>query len=224
MLLMQDAVTVANLSPDALYVALYVDGAYANLAAGKHHCPRAQVLTITVGGLVGFDCCDCETGDLTVTQAIAWVEASLAHGVYRPCVYANASTWDGGLFAALEKYGDSIRRWVAAYPGTGANIPAGYDAHQYATGGVDLSVCLPNFFDAAPKPAPKPAPTSHGTARFEGSVDIATGKVLSLRGIPGVGVHFAGPESYLNLQLQLAVGEHGGDWRSKTLDATDKPL
>ena len=218
LLTMFDAVTVGNLPATARYVALYVDGQYANLPAGKARCPHAEVLTITVTGGAA-DCCDCEAGDLTPAQAEAWVAERLAAGQYRPCVYANAATWSAGLEAALAKYGSRIRRWTAAYPGAGATVPAGFDAHQYA-GGVtapyDTSVCLADFFDGPPPPVHEWSAElqlavpegSTGVARFHGSVDLATGGWV-IDGSPGI-VHWS--------------GSGGGNWRIKGLPLNAPPL
>ena len=212
LLTMFDSITVDHIPADAKYIALYVDGQYENLAAGKARCPHAAVLTITVNG-GDADCCDCETGDLTVSQAEVWVGGQLAKGRFRPCVYANASTWAGELGAALVKYGPRIRRWVAAYPGTGANVPEGFDAHQYSDGGgaLDTSVCLVDFFAVKPVPPAKP----HGVARVEMSFDIATGKVLSHHGLPAH-VSWGSEEEWLELKdvPKLCVGgRHRGEWR-----------
>lgn len=207
MLTMFDAVTVGNIPADAQYVALYIDG-YNNYPAGKARFPHATILTITVAGAVA-DCCDCESGAMTPAGAVQWVADRLAAGAWRPCVYADASTWDGDLWAPLEHYGDKIRRWVAAYPGTGVNIPAGYDAHQYSTGNLDTSVCLDNFFAAKPSPPPVP----RGNARFAGTFDLHTGKVVHIHGLPGEGVHFGPHDQWLDVDVQ--INAHTGHWRGR---------
>ena len=207
LLTMFDSVTVDHIPADAKYIALYVDGQYENLAAGKARCPHAAVLTITVNG-GDADCCDCETGDLTVSQAEVWVGGQLAKGRFRPCVYANASTWAGELGAALVKYGPRIRRWVAAYPGTGANVPEGFDAHQYSGGGaLDTSVCLVDFFAVKPVPPAKP----HGVARVELELDVKNLNVAH-RPMPGL-VKWGTNEQWIKFTGELCVGgaQHG-DW------------
>lgn len=143
---MYDAVTATNIPSNAEYVACYIDGNFANEAAIRAHCPDAKgVLTITVWGHPA-DCCDCEAGDLTITQAIQWVGERLAAGAHRPCVYADADYWNNqGLGNALAHYGDRIRRWVAQYDGV-AEIPSGFDAKQYRSTDVDTSVIADDFF------------------------------------------------------------------------------
>lgn len=218
---MFDAVTTANLPLGAFAIGVYVDGDFANEAAGRHRCPHALVLPITVHGRVGTPCVDCEAGDLTVAEAVRWVELSLAAGVFRPCVYASADTWESqGLLAALAKYGSRIRRWVAAFPGTGANIPAGYDAHQFSdANGVDTSLIADDFFVSAPKPAPKvdrwcaeigvTVPEgSTGTLHFSGALVLKGGK-WTVEGTHG-NVKFSGPG--------------GGDWAIEGVALNAKPL
>lgn len=154
---MYDAVTVSNIPDTAQACAAYVDGRYVNEAAIRARFPSARIVTITVTGIIGPSICDAEPGDLTSEQAIAWVEESLAAGVWRPCVYADKFHWDSGLYAALEHYGNRIRRWVAHYDGV-AVVPVGFDAKQFSTGNFDTSICLPSFFQP---PAPPPEPPAH---------------------------------------------------------------
>lgn len=162
MLTLYDAVNAANIPANAGYVAYYTDGRFANGTAIKARFPHAIYLSITVFGGIA-DCCDCEQGDLTVAHAEAWVAQRLAAGAYRPCVYSNLDRWQNqGLEAGLAKYGNRIRRWVAHFDDIG-QIPSGFDAKQYSTNpAVDVSVCLPNFFDPRPLPKP-PAPPSPDT-------------------------------------------------------------
>src|ERR1700735_2527065 len=132
----EDAVTAGNLPANLGYTFAYIDGAFANFDAVRIHCPNAKIQTITTG-TGDADIIDSETGDADVPATIAWVERQLAAGVYRPGVYADADRWNNlGLASALAKYGNRIKRWLADYDGV-ADIPAGYDAKQFATNGVD---------------------------------------------------------------------------------------
>jgi hypothetical protein len=216
MLTMYDAVTASNLDPNAQYVCYYTDGIYANGAAVRRQCPHAQYLGITVHGGIA-DCCDCEVGDMTVSQAEAWVNERLAAGAYRPCVYADADRWaNQGLLSGLAGHGDKIRRWVAAYPGTGPNVPPGYDAHQYADGKVDTSVCLDNFF------APKPI-SPHGVAHVLLSYDLAK-RSWTHHSLPGL-VTWGSEDRWASVEVQL--GEGGsvhGQWRTESLPYNAPPL
>ena len=214
----QDAVTAKNLDPNAKYGVYYVDGRFANHWAVQKQCPHAKLFGITVFGALGKDvfACDCESGDLTPSQAEAWVAAQVKLGVPLICVYASLDVWEKqGLLAALAKYGKRIKRWVAHYNNVRA-IPDWADADQYADPGpIDRDVALANFFTGISPAVPAVPQTPKGHARFEGTVDIATGKVMWVRGLPGLGVHFAGPEKWLDVCMQLAVGKGGGQWRPK---------
>lgn len=171
-----DDVDVDKIPSNATHVAYYVDGHYANGSAMKARFPHAQMFGITVSGSLVDEaiCCDCEPGDLTPSQAVTWVEGKLAKNAYRPIVYASQSTWDTGLTAAMAKYGNKIKRWVASYPGPGAVVPAGFDAHQYADSksgiSLDCDVSLDTFWEMS---APKPKPVlPEGVVHFEGTYDL----------------------------------------------------
>jgi hypothetical protein len=205
-----DAVTVENIPAAATHVAYYVDGTFANGDAMRQRFPKATMLSITVEGSVA-DACDCETGDMTVATAAAWAHARVAAGQYRPIVYANLNTWaDLGLMNALAPLGDKVRRWLAEWNNV-ADIPAGYDAHQYATGSVDTNVAYPEFFATAPA-HPKPKPTRNtGIAKAELQYDFATGK-WEIHGIPGEHVEFGGKHQLVHFHGSLEAGVNGGPW------------
>lgn len=157
-----DAVTAGNL-PGQKYSVYYEDGRYANYAAVRaKEGPNAKLYGITVRGATGHDIaiCDCETGDLTIPETEAWVATQVHLGVALIIVYANEDTWERlGLKAALAKYGDRIKRWIAHY-GVSPVVPAGYDALQFADPGpVDHNVALPSFF--TPWHAPAPTDPNH---------------------------------------------------------------
>lgn len=126
---------------------------------------HAHCFSIATHNFLLAACLDVETGDATPDQAPGWYHYALAAGHWRPCFYANASTMPA-VKAALVGAGiprASYRLWVAAYPGTGPNIPAGFDAHQYTDHGpngenYDISVCTDDFFGPPPAPTPPPAP------------------------------------------------------------------
>lgn len=155
LLRLYDAVTVPNLPASTQNVAAYVDGSFANLAAIKARFPKARILTITVTGRTLADCCDCETGDLSVAGAVQWVAERVKANQQLIVVYADLDTWKNqGLEAQLARYGSRIKRWLADYDNVAA-IPAGFDGKQYSTGAYDTSEILNTFFDP---PAPPPNP------------------------------------------------------------------
>jgi hypothetical protein len=213
-----DAVTAANLRPNQLFAVYYADGRFANRTAVAARCPKAKLFGITVRGLTGkgIFACDCESGDLTVAQAIVWTEEQIKLHVDPICVYASLSVWTNqGLLAGIQrlekKYGVKIKKWVAHYNNV-AQIPSWADADQFADPGpVDHDIALANFFSPSP-PAHK-ADTPHGTARAIISVDLATNKLKSVHGLPGFGVHFGGPAHEIPVNLRLQVGKGGGKWQ-----------
>lgn len=211
-LFFEDAVTAANLPSNQAHAVYYVDGLFQNHLAVARQCPHAHLYGITVHGLTGPEivACDCEKGDLTPAQAVEWVAAQVRLNVPLIIVYANLSTWQTDLLAPLAKYGRRIKRWVAHFDNV-PQVPAGFDAKQYATGAVDRNIALQDFFTPF---APKPD-LPRGHAHFQGTVDVATGKILGVHGMPGVGVHFTGPEKWLDVNLQLQVGQGGGHWRAR---------
>lgn len=204
---MYDSVTVSTIPGNATAVAGYVDGLFDNFGALVAAFPHAHHLSITVTPGVGAACCDCEVGDLSVGEAIGWVQFALDGGIWRPCVYANADRWENqGLRGALAHYGNRIRRWIAAYPGTGANVPAGYDAHQYSDNALgrnlDASVCRDDFFGSAP-------PKRSGVAKLNLSYGLSDG-TWDLQPLPGH-VTFAAPKQWASAEVQVDVSS--GHWR-----------
>jgi hypothetical protein len=212
---MFDAVNAAAIPADARYAAYYVDGSWPNEAAVRARVPHATLLSITTRG-GNADCVDSEVGDLDVASTERWVAERLSAGHHRPCVYANLDRWENqGLRAALAKYGSNIRRWVADWDNR-ADVPSGFDAHQFSTGNVDTSVCLDNFFVAAPAPVKHPA----GIANFEGSLHLKDGS-WHVRGIPGT-FRGAPPSEWWSAELQ--VNTESGHWRIRGLSKNAKPL
>lgn len=217
-----DSVTAGNLPANQTHGVYYVDGAYANEKEVRARLPKAQLLGIAVSPSTtgkGIQVIDCEVGDATPAQAEAWVAEQLKNGVFRPCVYANQDTWENqGLHDALEHYGGNIKRWVAAYPGTGADVPAGYDAHQYAggmTAAVDQNVAIASFFDEAPAPAPAPKKKekpkkNSGVAHFQGTLNLKTGKWTITHG--GGTAKYGGSKSSKSATIIVTTGDGGGKW------------
>lgn len=168
-----DAVTAGNL-PGQRYSVYYADGRYANETAVRAREPQGKLYGITVHGLTGpkIAICDCESGDMSVAEAVAWVAEQVRLNVALIIVYASQDTWvNGALWDALAKYGARIKRWQAHYDGV-AQVPAGFDAKQYADPGpVDHNVALPSFFEPLDKPSPHyerfpVGPFPYGTQRL----------------------------------------------------------
>lgn len=158
MIEMLDSVNPAAIPKGTTAVAGYIDGHYPSfpgLLARFHG--RAHLLSITVlGGHA--DCLDIEPGNpVPAAAAGRWVRAMLHAGVWRPCVYTFAAQMPEVQRALTGIPRSDYRLWLAEWPGTGAVVPTGMDAHQYQPHGprgenFDMSVCAPDFFKALPAP------------------------------------------------------------------------
>lgn len=177
---MFDSIDVSQIPAQAGAVAGYLNGRWVTLPKLQREFPAAHRLSITVTASADADCLDVENGDATVTQAPGWVKRQLARGLYRPVVYAQASTM-GTLLAALEAAGitrASVRLWSAHYttqhicaPGS-CGYPGVPRCHgtQWTSSALgrdlDESLLLADFFD--PRPAPKPKPREDPVQLFTG--------------------------------------------------------
>jgi hypothetical protein len=123
-IIMYDSVTASEIPSDAMAVAGYIDGHYANVAELRARFPRALLLEVTTsGGSAHATAVDEEPGDASVAGAVAWLRAAAARGVWRPCAYASVSGM-GALLAACTAAGLNLpefRFWSAHYE-AGAHI------------------------------------------------------------------------------------------------------
>jgi hypothetical protein len=180
---MYDDVRADLIPADALYVAYYVNGRYANGTAIRKRLPHARLLSIAVTAGADAECLDIETGDARPDQAPAWVKRQLARGVDRPVCYANRSTMPA-VISALRKAGirrNQVRLWVADYTFRShfpvlrwGLLPTQADGCQWTDRShgrsLDQSVLRDDFFGARPKPAaPKPAPKEPAEAVTDGA-------------------------------------------------------
>lgn len=208
--LMYDAadpvVIVRDVPADAFAVAGYVppvspSNRYVTFpAVVERFYPRAHCFSIAVQPWLIAACLDVETGDATPADAPGWYRKAKAAGQWRPCFYANASTMpavQGELERAGIPRGD-YRLWVAAYPGTGVNVPAGMDAHQYTDHGphgenYDVSVVSDDFFPPPPKPKKRKPKPPHPKV-IGASAGAALGAGISAI-LVAAGVHITPPEA-----------------------------
>lgn len=192
-----------------------------------------QQRVLSVGTRAGTVCriFDVEPGNpLSATEAAEQVKLMVAHGVYRPGIYADGSDMPA-VRAALKATGLGRHQyvlWLASPTGVAPSaawlVANDLDAMQYgwsskgqAPVGTDVNVALADFFPPLVKPKPKPKPTTNsGVARFEGEVDLKTGKA-QIHGVKGDAV-FGGPRKRLHYKVGLEVGTDGGGWHvHKTL-------
>ena len=145
---------VASTSGEA--VAGYVDGHWPDFAAVARAFPHDRHLSIAARAADDADCLDVESGDANPAEVPGWALRQHRRGLWRPVIYASASSYPA-IEEELRKAGLPgvfIRRWVADWNGL-ADVPAGYDAHQFtdraAGQNVDESVCLDDFFGTRPR-------------------------------------------------------------------------
>lgn len=178
MFVMYDSVDVGQIPNAPHAVAGYVNGNYANIDQIRKRFPRTRILEISVTGTEAHQAYDIEKGDYNPEQAGELFESAKAAGIWRPCFYADLSNMPA-VKASLDphlKERSEVRLWVAYYNGL-ADLPAGYDAHQFtetALGrNLDESVCADTFFQPA-KPAPDKAAAAKVTFDTDsGSWDVS---------------------------------------------------
>lgn len=145
-----DSVTAGNLlrvvTSASEGVVGYNDGRFKNTAEIEKLFPGHRVATVVVKfgdkGTYG----DCESGDMSQSQAIAsWLQG------FTQGIYANKSTWEVLLpvVSEHEKAHGHCKKWVAdPNPNNVPHIPVWADGCQYGfDSGFDVSLCrLATFF------------------------------------------------------------------------------
>ena len=179
---MLDSIYAGNLPAGADAYLGYVDGNWADFQAEVAKFPHAHVLSMAVFPRDDAAGCDREPGDLALGDIAVWVKRQIAHGAWRPVVYASVSGMDFCI-QALRVAGVALPavRLLTAHYGAGKHIcgPAtcklvtvAVDGTQWrdnapGVGGslVDESVLRDDFFGAhpAPKPPSPPPPPAKGT-------------------------------------------------------------
>ena len=107
--------------------AAYVDGGIGNqpnYAYIVKTFPRASHLSIALFSSDNADALDVEPGAATPGDVPGWYRRQKARGVFRPCVYASASTMQSSVLGELKSAGivrGDVRLWTAHY-GAGEHI------------------------------------------------------------------------------------------------------
>lgn len=136
---MYDSVNWSAIPANAAMVAGYVSpSGYAWPQAAWDRFPNAVKVRITPSAShtgLGIHVLDVENGDATPTQAPNWAHIQRSLG-QDPTIYCSESAWQSVQRAFSVANEPQPHYWIAAYPGTGANLPSlnGFTAiaHQYA--------------------------------------------------------------------------------------------
>jgi len=151
----------AHLIPTtAQIVAGYVDGLYKWSQSDWDRFPNSVKVRIAAFATTNDgEVLDCEPGNCTPAESVDWVLMRRRAGK-DPTVYCNQLDPDVGwpaVRAAFRARGVvEPHYWVADYPGSYPNIPAGAIGLQYTdTGSYDLSVIADHWPGVDPAPTPQ---------------------------------------------------------------------
>jgi hypothetical protein len=135
---MYDAVTPTNIPESAQVVAGYIDGDYVWSSEDWNRFPSATKVLITVTGSLKGNVADVETGDMSPSQAVEWIEAKQSKGMRGCTIYCNRSNLET-VWAACR--GHAYYVWVADWTGSAHEV-RGTIATQYSNVGnrYDLSM------------------------------------------------------------------------------------
>lgn len=162
--IMYDSTTARDIPQGARMVAGYIDGRYAWSNADWALHSRARQVSITVGsGTLDADVADCENGDYSPAQGVAWAKRKIARDGHASLYFSLAAL--GAIGAEVKAQGVNpahLSFWIADWDGRPV-IPAGATAKQYidppgSGGHYDLSVVLDYWPGVDPPPAPGPTP------------------------------------------------------------------
>jgi len=107
-----DAVTLANVPPDARAVGCYVNGDYANHEEAKRRFPDALITTISVRSSELGDVLDVEPGDAAVSDCPAYfARFKQARPHSKPVFYMPAS-WVNGFRLEMKRHGIKRRQYI----------------------------------------------------------------------------------------------------------------
>jgi hypothetical protein len=238
-LTMADDIYAATMPTGYDAYAGYTDGKWPSYAAIAALFPAAHLYSITALGGVA-DECDCETGDLTSPQAVAWAKERLAAGAYRPGIYASASTMATGILPGLAAAGvdrSSVRLRSAHYgagehicgPATCNLVPVPMDGTQWTSTApgingaqIDASLLADDFFTGPAAPAVPPSSLIHEEDHHMQLT--TTGEVIPLRFpvFPAYVFLFADflDQTVTSVNVRVALHKGSGGWDVETKELT----
>lgn len=157
--LMYDSISPDSIPADAVMVAGYADGMFANIPAMKARFPRAIVVDIAVKWTTRARVLDVETGDATPAQAVQWCTQTMSDtSNHTLTVYCNMDAWPSVRSAFQSAGVTEPNYWVARYDND-PTVPAGAVAKQYQgdTNGYDVSSVASYWPGVDPAPIDQPA-------------------------------------------------------------------
>jgi len=176
--------------PDVAFYAGYVDGDFKSYAGLVSRFGESKVIAITVLGLAGVRCVDCETGDVTPGEAALWALKEIAAG-RRPMVYSGASNWEQ-VQAKLGVHADAVHWWAADWTFTPHLSPDSvmtqYTNNAELGNPYDTSLVAEGFNPVTGEETntPTPAPTEPKlNAPIVAAFGTPTGKGYTLVGADG---------------------------------------
>lgn len=107
-----DAVTLANVPPDARAVAAYVNGDYANIAEARRRFPDALITTITVNFSALADAADFETGDFAVADGPEYFRQFKDHRPHSKPIFYMPASWIRAFRAEMRSAGIKRRQYI----------------------------------------------------------------------------------------------------------------
>ena len=178
--------------PDVGFYAGYVDGDFKSYTGLVTRFGGAKVFGITVLGLAGVRCVDCEKGDVTPGEAALWALKELAAG-RKPLVYSGASNWEQ-VEAKLGIHADEVDWWAADWTFE-SHLVAGSHMTQFTNNPIlgnpyDTSLLAEGYNpvtgETTDTPTPVPQPTEPKlNAPIVGMAATPTGKGYWLVGADG---------------------------------------
>lgn len=184
--IMYDSVNAKAIPSQAVMVAGYIDGRYANIAEMRARFPHSTLVEIAVRATTDAgQVLDVERGDATPSQAVSWVQVRRRAGA-DPTVYTSLSEWNAVRSAFRNNHVPEPHYWIADWDGD-ASLLAGTVAKQYHnTPNWDVSVVAdywPGVDHPSMKP-PQPSERSHYIVKSGDTLSkIATDYHMSLNSL-----------------------------------------
>jgi len=166
---MYDGVDPAQVPAGAQVYAGYVNGNWQTYEPLKVKFPNAQHVSIAVNTSADADVLDCETGDATAQDAVAWVQRQRARGadptVYCSRIGAAGYGWPWVQQAFHNAGVAQPHYWIADYTGAPHLVPGSVATQWIDHGGYDESATngvwpVAGLHSTIPAPSPQATPAA----------------------------------------------------------------